>query len=284
MGQKYSTTAITGYNSSPPSDDGSSTEANKVKWSTIKTKLPDPLKTAIESINTKLLEALDTSAVSKTASTVSVGASDNGKLLVFDTSSNAITANLAAAATLGDGWICAFVLSDATNALTIDPNGSETINGESTHTVTTAYYFVELRCDGTKIFISDVIDVLGTAAVADIIGTVSESSGTPTGSIIERGSNANGEFVKFADGTLICTRVDTFDATSTSSVTYDFPSTFEGTHVAVSFGGANGTLSYAADSSLISVQRLASSWRLRRPEAGSNASLAVTLFAIGRWF
>lgn len=39
----------------------------------------------------------------------------------------------------------------------------------------------------------------------NILGTVSQSSGVPTGAIIERGSNANGEYVKFADGTLICT-------------------------------------------------------------------------------
>jgi hypothetical protein len=39
----------------------------------------------------------------------------------------------------------------------------------------------------------------------NILGTVSQSGGVPTGAIIERGSNANGEFVKFADGTLICT-------------------------------------------------------------------------------
>jgi hypothetical protein len=38
----------------------------------------------------------------------------------------------------------------------------------------------------------------------NILGTVSESSGVPTGAIIERGSNANGSFVKYADGTLIC--------------------------------------------------------------------------------
>jgi hypothetical protein len=40
----------------------------------------------------------------------------------------------------------------------------------------------------------------------NILGTVSESSGVPTGAIIERGSNANGEFVKYADGTMICTK------------------------------------------------------------------------------
>lgn len=39
-----------------------------------------------------------------------------------------------------------------------------------------------------------------------IIGTVSQSAGVPTGSVIERGSNANGEYVRFADGTQICTR------------------------------------------------------------------------------
>lgn len=39
---------------------------------------------------------------------------------------------------------------------------------------------------------------LGSAAVANISGSMA------SGSIIERGSNANGEFTKFADGTLFC--------------------------------------------------------------------------------
>jgi hypothetical protein len=39
----------------------------------------------------------------------------------------------------------------------------------------------------------------------NILGTVSQSAGVPTGAIIERGGNANGEFVRFADGTQICT-------------------------------------------------------------------------------
>ncbi|CAI3796857.1 hypothetical protein GLGCALEP_01658 [Pseudomonas sp. MM221] len=44
---------------------------------------------------------------------------------------------------------------------------------------------------------------LKAAAVADILGTVSQSGGVPTGAIMEAGSNANGEYVKYADGTLI---------------------------------------------------------------------------------
>ena len=35
-----------------------------------------------------------------------------------------------------------------------------------------------------------------------ILGTVSQSAGVPTGAIIERGSNANGRYTKYADGTV----------------------------------------------------------------------------------
>lgn len=41
----------------------------------------------------------------------------------------------------------------------------------------------------------------------NLLGTVSETSGTPTGAVIERGSDANGSYVRFADGTQICTHV-----------------------------------------------------------------------------
>ena len=47
------------------------------------------------------------------------------------------------------------------------------------------------------------------SALLPILGAVSQSAGIPTGAIIERGSNANGEYVKFADGTLICTMDNT---------------------------------------------------------------------------
>jgi len=39
----------------------------------------------------------------------------------------------------------------------------------------------------------------------NILGTVSQTGGVATGAIIQRGSNANGDFVRFADGTQICT-------------------------------------------------------------------------------
>lgn len=51
----------------------------------------------------------------------------------------------------------------------------------------------------------------------NILGTVSQSGGVPTGAIIERGSNANGEYVRFADGTQICVMPEISATTSSSS-------------------------------------------------------------------
>lgn len=51
---------------------------------------------------------------------------------------------------------------------------------------------------------------LGSAAVAAIVGTVSQTGGVPTGAVIERGSNASGSYTKFADGTMICRATLTF--------------------------------------------------------------------------
>lgn len=42
---------------------------------------------------------------------------------------------------------------------------------------------------------------------SNILGTVSQSGGTPTGAIIETDSGPNGRYVKYADGTLECFRV-----------------------------------------------------------------------------
>ena len=48
-----------------------------------------------------------------------------------------------------------------------------------------------------------------------VVGTVSEDgSGSPTGAVIERGSNANGDYIRFADGTQICTNDNSAITTS----------------------------------------------------------------------
>jgi len=44
---------------------------------------------------------------------------------------------------------------------------------------------------------------LKRTAITDIVGTVAQSGGVPTGAIIESGSTSTGSYTKFADGTLI---------------------------------------------------------------------------------
>jgi hypothetical protein len=51
-----------------------------------------------------------------------------------------------------------------------------------------------------------------------LVGTVSQSGGMPTGAIIETGSNANGTYTKWADGTMICERASTISTTISQSL------------------------------------------------------------------
>ncbi len=57
-------------------------------------------------------------------------AGDRGKVINFTTAG--VTLSLTAAGTLGDGWWCIVVNSASTGLVTIDPNGSETIDGSTT--------------------------------------------------------------------------------------------------------------------------------------------------------
>ena len=49
-----------------------------------------------------------------------------------------------------------------------------------------------------------VITGASTAALRDIVGTVAQSGGTPTGALFEYGSNGNGEYIRRADGEQRC--------------------------------------------------------------------------------
>ncbi len=123
-----------------------------------------------------------------------------------------------------------------------------------------------------------------------MIGTVSQSSGTPTGAIFERNSNSNGDYVKFADGTMICTSANislttaSIPANSFSTFsTFTMPATFiNNTFVVYATPLANGSndfygVTYAepASTSTISVN-------IRN--GASAQSFGVKFIAIGRWF
>lgn len=128
----------------------------------------------------------------------------------------------------------------------------------------------------------------------NILGTVSQTGGVPTGAIIERGSNANGEYVRYADGTQICTN-SSFAFTDrttgngalfkTADLSWTFPAAFITSPVCVGkpragavadsawYGlgaggdGANNTMVFAIHGTT--------------SVAGSGTAM---LHAIGRWF
>lgn len=71
----------------------------------------------------------------------------------------------------------------------------------------------------------------------NILGTVSQSGGVPTGAIMERGSNANGEYTVFADGFCRCIRrnfVVSAPSANRYTGTWTFPRSFSSeAHVGV---------------------------------------------------
>ena len=122
----------------------------------------------------------------------------------------------------------------------------------------------------------------------NILGAVSQSGGVPTGSIFQRGSNANGEFVRFADGTQICTftRTDAFDIPANSLQNFPnwvFPAAFS----TMQFGKLMVKDSYG-DQLLCSLYLVDGTVCVPRIRSFYAAAIAgnyeVRMFAIGRWF
>ena len=56
----YTTQTISGYNASPPSDDGAAETQNEATWSGIKTKIGDPVRVLAQDINTQLITSFAT--------------------------------------------------------------------------------------------------------------------------------------------------------------------------------------------------------------------------------
>lgn len=127
-----------------------------------------------------------------------------------------------------------------------------------------------------------------------IVGTTSQSGGVPTGAIIERGTNSNGEYTRFADGTQICmvSMPNSAQAVNTASgslfqsanafVTWPMP--FTGTPTVSSFVGRASTDTISLGITLRSVSSTDCSFKWW--SSFSSASLGVfgSIIAIGRWY
>lgn len=97
---------------------------------------------------------LNQGTISK-SSAYTVTQSDNGKTVECDAAGGAFTVTLSAAALLGNGFQITFLkvnadTATATNAVTIDANASETINGALDNRLQGQFSFVSLVCDGSN--------------------------------------------------------------------------------------------------------------------------------------
>ena len=102
------------------------------------------LNTNMDEIDSALAPVIDAKSATFTA-----GTDEYNYTYLVDASSGAVTANLPAVADVFSGFKYSFKLTDATNALTIDPNGSEQIDGASTYVISTVNDAVIIVCDGT---------------------------------------------------------------------------------------------------------------------------------------
>lgn len=130
----------------------------------------------------------------------------------------------------------------------------------------------------------------------NILGTVSQSAGAPTGAIIERGSNANGEYVRLADGTQWCRKDAAYDTSlaggaNSGDQTWTFPASF--------VSGSTPAVTATARATNTTSDRLAAAQYLRvcaTPagatsgafvlfnSSGSALTARADLRAVGRWF
>lgn len=123
----------------------------------------------------------------------------------------------------------------------------------------------------------------------NIVGTATQSAGVPTGAIIERGSNANGKYVKYADGTMICTGVSAAGVVTSvafgqiytnTATTFTFPAAFAAVPVvAPAVGYVSGAPVWGGVDSASTT-----GCSIRVFSGGSNGGGQPKYIAVGRWF
>ena len=124
----------------------------------------------------------------------------------------------------------------------------------------------------------------------NVVGTVSQSGGVPAGAIIEQGSNANGEYVKYADGTMISwilshdggeiSDIPMGNIFTTEFQSCTFPVQFSETPTVsiISRGSATwaGNCRTASNSGITQYRQFSAT--------SNNTPVEVRIIAIGRWW
>ena len=123
---------------------------------------------------------------------------------------------------------------------------------------------------------------------ANILDPVAQVGGVPTGGIIERGENANGEYVRYADGTQICSYFwdgVAITAGNNNTFEWDYPAVFAtGLGREVTRIGSPLTLNPPSFHPICFNGEVEDSTQVAVTRTGSFTSAFFYGFAIGRWF
>lgn len=152
------------------------------------------------------------------------------------------------------------------------------------------------RGDGTVILsvsVAGIVDIKGSGdpyGTDNILGTVSQSGGVPTGAVIEQGTNANGTYTRFADGTLICTHsLNGTTAGRTSYGTGLYQGPYDTWTYPTSFVDIPNIIGTSGDSGYIGllspgVTTLTSAQLKSISPSATVTNLLLRPVALGRWF
>jgi len=163
-----------------------------------------------------------------------VTASNDRVLFLCDTTGGAFTLALPAAASAGNGFEIAVKKTDSSaNAITIDADGSETIDGAGTVAVSSRYDIAAIRCDGSGWHV-----VAGTSALQATLASLAGLS-LVQGDILY--ATAADTLVKLAKGTAAQALVMNEGATAPEWVDPSsgvFSESFESAEQTITLGGA----------------------------------------------
>ena len=151
---------------------------------------------------------------------------------------------------------------------------------------------------------ASLVDAIGSGDLYgrdSILGTVSETAGVPTGAIIESGSNSEGEYTKFADGTMTQFGTITLSVSFTqeegdfyrnnaTDLRITLPQTFSGAIADYAASVYVGGAAFQSDAGeIIGLQQIEheSTGELKVVfinQTSNTATLTFGFSAIGRWF
>jgi hypothetical protein len=113
----------------------------------------DELNDNTTSLDSLLFTATNNVTRAESTSPVSTSVTDRNKVILVDATAGAITVNLLAAATAASGFTITIKKTDSsTNAVTIDGNSGETIDGSATYVLSTQNNAVVLTTNGSNWF------------------------------------------------------------------------------------------------------------------------------------